>query len=296
MKLIDHFEKLKYFYYVAKNGSLNAATTQANVSQPSLTKSIKILESVIGNDLFIRLPSGMKLTSEGDILYKYCQEIFNSIVDIEQRLAQSGPHLSGSLQIGTYDSIGIYFWPSFLQKFLTKYDLIDIRLVTGRSKNMQEQLELGELDLTLTIDPQANRTISVEFLKMDEFQFYQTTQPLKVYKTEKEAPIIIMPTNTIKIDSLKEELNLTQNKVYLTSSLESVKELTSKGIGIGLLPKMVAQSLLKGNLIQEVSFPTQMGKKIAPHSLSIAYHKSRENSPLIKLLVKEIKESTHWHD
>ena len=109
MNLADHLEKLKYFYEVGRLGSLKRASESVFISQPSLTKSIKILEDVIGSPLFIRLPRGMKLTKEGEILHSHCQKLFASITNIEQELTYPDDPLAGSLRIGTYDSIAIYF-------------------------------------------------------------------------------------------------------------------------------------------------------------------------------------------
>ena len=76
MNLKDHLEKLEYFYEVAKQGSFKKASQNVYISQPSLTKSIKVLEEAIGEDLFVRFPRGVKLTKRGDILFEFCHDLF----------------------------------------------------------------------------------------------------------------------------------------------------------------------------------------------------------------------------
>ncbi len=293
MKLTDHLEKLNYFYEVARLGSLKKASESVYISQPSLTKSIKILEDVVGVPLFTRLPRGMKLTKEGEILKEHCQKLFASISDMEQELTYPDDPLAGSLRIGTYDSIGIYFWPKFLQGFLTQHKNLDIDLRTGRSSEMQNALETGLIDLAVIVNPVESLNTHVDILKKDSFKLYETTSKRKVYQDKKNAPLIAMPTATTGIQSIKDILHksgLGERKVYVTSSLESVKELTLNGIGIGLLPQMVAKSSLEHKKLNEIKlkgFPT---KGIGEHTIGIIHHNFRRDSHLIKEIVKAIKD------
>lgn len=292
MNLTDHLEKLNYFYEVARLGSLKKASETVFISQPSLTKSIKILEDVIGSPLFIRLPRGMKLTKEGEVLYSHCQKLFATVTDMEQELSYPDDPLAGSLKVGTYDSIGIYFWPKFLKKFLLKNERLDIELVTGRSYEMQEKLDSGLLDLILIVDPKATQNIEVDILKKDSFKFYQTTNSKKVYKSIETAPIIAMPTASAGIQSIKDLLNKTKiekRKIHSTSSLESAKELTINGIGIGLLPQMVAKSAIESKKIKEVKLKELPITGVGQHTIGIGYNSYRKDSELIKALIKAIK-------
>jgi len=292
MNLTDHLEKLKYFYEVAKVGSLKKASKTVFISQPSLTKSIKILESVVQKPLFIRLPRGMKLTKEGEILYKYCQKLFSTIIDIESKLTNPEDPFAGSLRIGTYDSIGIYFWPEFLRNFLCKYNKLDIHLTTGRSSEMQAKLDAFELDFILTIDPIQTSNINVKVIKKDTFKLYESSKKNKVYSHIDSAPIILMPTAFTGVNTMKEFLlkNKVKNrKLYTTSSLESVKELTINGLGIGLLPEMVAKRSITQKKIKELKSTSILPLNgIGEHSIGIAYHSFKKESLIIKTLITEI--------
>jgi DNA-binding transcriptional LysR family regulator len=292
MNITDHLEKLKYFYEVARVGSLKAASEVVFISQPSLTKSIKILEEVIGSHLFIRLPRGMKLTKEGEVLYSYCQKLFGSIAEMEQKLSHPDDPLAGTLRIGTYDSIAVYFWPKFLQKFLIKYKNLNIELTTGRSSEMQEKLDNGELDLILIVDPKANLNIKVETLRTDYFKLYQTTKKTKVYKSIDDAPILAMPNTLVGVQTIKDLLfrsGLGPRETFSISSLESIKELAINGIGFGLLPQMVAKEPLAQGKIEEVKVSKFPSKGIGKHSIGVAYHTYRKESVIIKELLKAIK-------
>ena len=101
-----------------------------------------------------------------------------------------------------------------------------------------------------------------------------------------------MPTASAGIQSIKDLLHKTglgNQKIYSTSSLESAKELLINGIGIGLLPQMVAKSSVESKKIVEVKLKGFPENGIGKHTIGIAYHVYRKNSGLIKELIKAIK-------
>ena len=68
---------LKYFVAIAESGSFNQAAKKLYVAQPSLTKSIKLMEDELGVMLFERNKSGIKLTPEGEKIYRESQIILD---------------------------------------------------------------------------------------------------------------------------------------------------------------------------------------------------------------------------
>ncbi|MCF3981562.1 LysR family transcriptional regulator, partial [Pseudomonas aeruginosa] len=84
------------------------------VTQPALTRSLKSLEEALGYPLFERHPRGVLLTDAGKTLFQYCERLFAEVSDLEERLRAPG-ELAGVLTIGTYETLGISFWPAALR-------------------------------------------------------------------------------------------------------------------------------------------------------------------------------------
>ena len=81
---------LRYFVSVAELGSFVAAGKELNISQPSLSRSIQILETNLKKQLFLRSKKGAELTKEGELLYlnakaiiKYNEKVFTNLVEQE---------------------------------------------------------------------------------------------------------------------------------------------------------------------------------------------------------------------
>lgn len=61
---------LKYFVAIAETGSINKAAKKLYIAQPSLTKSVQLMETELGVTLFERNKSGIQLTAEGEKIYR----------------------------------------------------------------------------------------------------------------------------------------------------------------------------------------------------------------------------------
>lgn len=66
---------LKYFITVSDTGSILSASSNLNVAQPSITRSVQIIENSLGKKLFIRTKKGVTLTKEGEIFYMNAKSI-----------------------------------------------------------------------------------------------------------------------------------------------------------------------------------------------------------------------------
>ena len=133
-------------------------------------------------------------------------------------------------------------------------------------------------------------------MQTDYFNFYRSSKKSPMVEKNEEAPLIYMP------DALAGKGNLVLEKIligneqdrvrrsYKTSSLESAKELALNGLGLALLPGMVAASELKGKRLQKV-IPKGMPKRgIGKHRLGVVYSRYREDSPILIKLIEELKQ------
>ena len=65
-----HLEYYRVFYMVAKVGRITDAAKLLSISQPAVSQTIGQMEKQLGCKLFTRSKSGVKLTGEGELLYR----------------------------------------------------------------------------------------------------------------------------------------------------------------------------------------------------------------------------------
>ena len=69
--------QLKYVITISETGSLNKASEILYVSQPSLTSSVRELESELGITIFNRTGRGVTLTNDGQEFIQYARQLIH---------------------------------------------------------------------------------------------------------------------------------------------------------------------------------------------------------------------------
>src|SRR5882757_5360905 len=95
-----HSRLLQQFLAVAEKRNVTAAAEALHITQPALTRSVRQLEHILGVTLFDRLPTGVALTRQGEILARRAK-----LMDLEYRHALAeisalDQGLTGVLRIG----------------------------------------------------------------------------------------------------------------------------------------------------------------------------------------------------
>jgi LysR family transcriptional regulator, transcriptional activator of nhaA len=71
-----NFHHLRYFWLVAREGSVTAAAKIADVGQPVVSTQLRRLEKHFRIKLFAKAGRGLKLTEAGELVYQYAEDIF----------------------------------------------------------------------------------------------------------------------------------------------------------------------------------------------------------------------------
>ena len=80
-------KQLQYFVVCAQMGSFSDAAKVLYSTQPSVSKVVKALEDALGMQLFERFPRGIRLTVQGQKVYRYACRITNEIDTLENMAA-----------------------------------------------------------------------------------------------------------------------------------------------------------------------------------------------------------------
>ena len=100
-----NYRHLEYFWHVAEEGGVTAASRVLHVGQPAISAQIRKLERALGEELFDRTGRTMVLTEVGRVVYRYANEIFSTgrdLTDAVHGLPGRGPL---RLTVGVVDSI-----------------------------------------------------------------------------------------------------------------------------------------------------------------------------------------------
>ena len=94
-------QQLRYIIEVAECGSINAASQQLYVSQPTLSTTIKDTEQELGISIFNRTNRGITLTNEGTEFIGYARQILQQFDLFEARYSNSNSTAKGRLCVSS---------------------------------------------------------------------------------------------------------------------------------------------------------------------------------------------------
>ncbi len=242
-----NYELYKVFYYVAKTLSFSDASRQLFISQSAVSQSIKALERKLDQPLFIRSTKKVKLTPEGEVLFKHIEPAVNLIMRGENQILEANTLNGGQLRIGASDTICRYYLVPYLKEFHEHYPKVHIKVINGISDRCVDFLESGQVDLIVTNYPNPRINTVANMNKVRDFQDIFIAnhnyddlrdRPLTFEKLL-EYPILMLDKNSMTSEFLH---NLFQQKqldlvpeVELTSN-DLLIDLARIGLGIAFIP------------------------------------------------------------
>src|SRR6476661_1273110 len=174
--------QLRYLCEIVKRDlSFSSAAEALHTSQPGISKQMRLLEQELGVDLFIR--SGNRivdLTEPGRRVAEIANVILRhteSIKAAAQEFVEGGV---GQLSVGATFTLARYALAPVLQRFITRYPRVELKLLHGSSDHVCRLAASGEADLALTTQPAAAfpDLVMLEYARLPRALFVPGDHPL----------------------------------------------------------------------------------------------------------------------
>ncbi len=227
--------RLKVFYAVGKNQSFTKAAAELFITQPAITKHIKLLEEDLGVRLFERKGSFIALTSAGEILFRYAGEIFQLYQEALFELGAMKNQYQGSLRLGASTTIAQYLISPVLAAFHEKFPKVELSLLNGNTELIVNAVLSKSIDLGIVEGKKHHSGLKyIDFME-DELVAVVHTKSRFAKKTEIELtdlsniPLVMRERGSGTLEVI--ESTLRENGVKLSSlpivmhlgSTESIK-------------------------------------------------------------------------
>jgi LysR family transcriptional regulator of abg operon len=139
---------LRDFLAVIESGSLGDAARRLNTSQPTLTRSMKLLEQAVGGAVFDRTPHGMRPTALGRALERRARIVMGEIGSAQRELDDLVAARHGKVVVGCGPMFALSILPRALARFQAKFPNVDVTIVQAQMRSTLEGLRSGEIDCT----------------------------------------------------------------------------------------------------------------------------------------------------
>jgi DNA-binding transcriptional LysR family regulator len=139
--------QLRQILAVAQHGSFGRAATALHMTQPALSRSLKLIESEIGSVLFDRSATGVTPTDQGRLLVRRARELVDAADELDREVARQRVGGTDQLSIGAGPYAGETVVPAALARFLSGNELVRVRVQQANWDEFPRRLRARELDL-----------------------------------------------------------------------------------------------------------------------------------------------------
>ena len=251
------WDKLRVFHAVAEAGSFTHAGETLNLSQSAVSRQVSGLEDSLQVKLFHRHARGLKLTEQGEALFKTAREVFSKLAMAEARIVDSKDRPQGPLKITTTVAFGSIWLTSRIKEFVALYPDIEVSLVLA---DTELDLSMREADAAIRMMPPRQLDLIQRHLMTMRYHVYAAPEYLK----DKEMPktpedldghqiIVYGEDATPPVENLNWLLEAgaksgPRKPVLRVNSIYGIYRAVQSGLGIGALPDYMSRQA--GNLVE----------------------------------------------
>ena len=239
-------QQLRILKAIATKKNFTRAASSLYISQPSLSKQIKILEENLDTVLINRERNNISLTESGKVFLQYserililCEESCRALIDLKK-----GDR--GNLKVGASQTIGTYLMPRILALFAQNYPQIDLKVQVNSTRTIATSIIKREIDVAIVggeISKKLKKKLTIQPFVNDELSLIiSRSHPLAIKKVIRKEDlycldfITLHSTSTIKkfIDNILIQNEIQTNAlrtILQLNSIEGIKTAVSLGLG-----------------------------------------------------------------
>jgi DNA-binding transcriptional LysR family regulator len=241
--------RLRYFLAVVDEGSVTRAAQRLRVAQPSLSQSLRALESELGVELFYRVGRGLRLSTAGEALIGPARQIERAIRDARHVITGVLELQTGTLQVAALATLAVDPMAALIGQFRARHPGVEVQVLEPESADQVSALVRdGACELGAAHLPLRGGRLVADLLGEQELQFVLPPQtpaagrPLGPGELA-STPFVVSPPGTSTRMLLEQALaavGVTPRIAVQTAAREAIIPLVLAGAGAALLPAPLA--------------------------------------------------------
>ncbi len=272
--------QVRYFVALSETLNFTRAAEHCNVTQPSLTRAIRLLEEELGGPLFNRERNQTHLTELGRAMEPHLREVLAQARSARARADSFLSLKAARLKLGVARGVSIAPLDETLRRFHASFPETEIALHDDRPMALREALRRGDLELVL-LAQRAHDLDDLHYYRVAEDQLHAVlpaTHPLADLSEVRLAQLVGTPLVCgdgcafwEAAERAFRELGVEVTPMALATRTEWLLELVRIGAGVAvcahqaaLPPELVTRPVEGAALRQEVTLTTKRGRLYSP--------------------------------
>lgn len=238
-------KQMRYFEALARHRHFGRAAEACAISQPALSMQIKDMEEALGTALFERGARQLRLSNFGEVFALRVRDILCLVDELGDLARASQDRLVGRLRIGVIPTIAPYLLPTIIGNLTRIYPGLDIHVRETLTPKLLQELAEGRLDTAIVALPVSEPTFTEVALFAEDFVLVRHSddegKPVPNRERLREMRLLLLEEGHCFRDqalSFCEMHSSLPRELLDGSSLSTLVQMVSAGIGVTLIPEM----------------------------------------------------------
>jgi LysR family transcriptional regulator, hydrogen peroxide-inducible genes activator len=277
--------QLRYFDAVARHGHFGRAADACAITQPALSMQIKDLEQGLGGVLFERNARHVTLTSFGEEVVQRARGILRSVDELGDFARAARDRFMGRLRIGMIPTVAPYLLPAVLRTLAQRYPELDIHVRETMTPKLIQELAEGRLDTAIVALPVSEPSLVEVALFSENFLLVRpgadAATPVPSSETLRDMRLLLLEEGHCFRDQALSfcKIQSPPREVLDASSLSTLVQMVSAGIGVTLIPEMAVDLETRSASVSVARFRNPQPSR----TIGMVW---RKTSPLTKQLLQ----------
>ena len=153
---------------IARFGSITAAAKALYLTQPTLSATLKQIETQVGEPLFVRGRASMELTPAGELYVQAARRIIQIETQLDEAIANLQGRQQGTLHLGMPLRRSGELLPQILPDFIAAWPSIRIEVTEGTAAELEEKLVRHELDIAFITGDTRRQELTRRLISSEE--------------------------------------------------------------------------------------------------------------------------------
>ena len=246
--------QLRYFAAVAEYGSFRQAAFKLNITQPTLSNQISVLEELLGLQLFERSRSGTSCTVEGRELLISARRVIEEAQGFSTQAGSLSGGGVGTYRLGVTPTLGPYLLPHILSPIHSRYKDLKLYVREEAPSDLESGLINSQFDFILSTLPIMSKELVVmplfrEPLKLAITKDHKLASKVRINRMDLlgEQVLTISEHHLFhrQISELCEKVGASVRRDYEGTSLDTLRQMVVMGMGMAFLPALYVRSEIR---------------------------------------------------
>jgi len=246
------FRHLRTVVAVAHHRSFTKAGEELHLAQSAISQQIRRLEAELGIEIFRRTSRSVEVTEEGELILAHAHRVLAEVDDLHNQLEELTGMVRGTVRIGGIYPFGPYDLYGVLADFRARYPAVAIHMVEDTQEEMLTMVRDDELDCAFaSVDPDAiGPDFAATLLWEEEFVVaVAVDHPLAssthvTWEQLTGEDLIAYRDNSAlrrRFETTLSTRGVELRNAFVCTEMNAVRALASKGLGVTVLPRSVAE-------------------------------------------------------